>query len=53
LGRYLLLEQIGKDSEFCYKARDTQDHKLVRMVITPMARTTGPGIEYRVYPYSE
>jgi hypothetical protein len=54
LGCYLILEQIGKDAEFCYyKARDTQDGNLVRMVITPMARATGPGIKYRVYPYSE
>ena len=54
LDNYLLLEQIGKDREFCYyKARDTWDSTLVRLIITPMVRARGPGIEYRVERYLE
>jgi hypothetical protein len=49
LDNYLLLEQIGKDYEFCnYKARDARDGTLVRLIVTPMARAKGPNIEYRV-----
>lgn len=54
LDNYLLLEQIGKDQEFgYYKARDARDGALVTMVVTPVNRATGPGIEYRVQPYAE
>jgi hypothetical protein len=54
LDNYLILEQIGKDHEFCYyKARNARDGTLVRMVVTPMARATRPGIEYRIEPYSK
>jgi hypothetical protein len=54
LDNYLLLEQIGKDEDFSYfKARDARDGKLVRLAVTPMKRAKGPGIEYRVDPYSE
>jgi eukaryotic-like serine/threonine-protein kinase len=54
LDNYLLLDQIGKDEEFAYyRARDTRDGKLVRMTITPMAHSNGPGIEYRVEHYNE
>jgi hypothetical protein len=51
---YVLLEQVGKDDEYCYyKARDTRDGNLVRMRITPMVRAKGPGIEYKVYPHTD
>ena len=54
LGNYLLLDQIGKDEQFAYfRARDTRDGKLVRMTITPINRTKGPDIEYRVERYIE
>ena len=52
LDDYLLLEQIGKDDDFCYyKARDARDGKLVRLTVTPRPRgAKGPNIEYRVEP---
>jgi hypothetical protein len=54
LDNYLLLEQIGKDYDFCYyKARDARNGKLVRLTITPMIRAKGPDIEYKVDPYSD
>jgi hypothetical protein len=54
LDNYLLLEQVGKDQEFCYyKGRDTRDGKLVRLVITPMVLSRSGGIEYRAERYPE
>jgi hypothetical protein len=52
LDNYLVLEQVGKDSETTsYKARDARDGKLVRLVVTPKNCSTGRQIEYRVEPY--
>jgi hypothetical protein len=54
LNNYLMLEQVGKDEEFCYyKARDARDGRLVRLTVTPMPRAKSTHIEYRVDPYSE
>jgi eukaryotic-like serine/threonine-protein kinase len=54
LDHYLLLEQVGKDVDYAYyAARDTRDGTLVRLAITPVARTQGWEIEYRVERYSE
>src|SRR6476659_4939528 len=36
MDNYLLLERIGKDTEFTYyKARDARDGKLVRLTVEP------------------
>src|SRR5262249_1631637 len=54
LDNYLMLEQVGKDSEASfYKARDARDGKLVRLVVTPKNCSKGRQIEYRVEPYVE
>src|SRR5262245_13372623 len=46
LHNYLFLDHLGKDANFAYyKARDTRDGKLVRLTVTPLNRSKGPGIE--------
>ncbi|MFO0788279.1 MAG: hypothetical protein U0805_02410 [Pirellulales bacterium] len=53
LDHFVLLDQIGKDSDYSYyKARNTTDGKMVRLSITPVNRTNGR-IEYRVEPFIE
>ena len=54
LHNYLFLDHLGKDSDLAYyKARDIRNGKLVRLTVTPMNRSPGPDIEYRVDPYME
>lgn len=49
LDDYLLLEQVGKDYSYSYyRARDMRDESIVRLVVTPVNRSKGPHIEYRV-----
>jgi hypothetical protein len=48
LDDYVLLEQDGKDYSYSYyRARDTRDRSIVRLIVTPMNQTGGK-IEYRV-----
>jgi hypothetical protein len=53
LDDYLILEQVGKGSDYCsYKARDTKDGELVCLVVTP-SLLAGGRFKYRVEPYVE
>ncbi len=52
LDNFLLLEQVGKGSDYSsYKARNARDGKLVCLVVTPTALAGGK-IEYRIETYS-